>query len=243
MAMTLEVSNLHVSVEGTPILRGVDLKMHYGKTHALMGPNGSGKSTLAKMLLRFIEPDSGRLTADGLEAMTIDPEVWRAAVAWVPQHPHLFADTIDANLRLAHLGASADEVSAALRGARAENFVDTLPNGVATGIGERGAKLSGGEARRLAVARAFLADAPVVVLDEPAEDLDSRLRAELDQTLGALLDGRSALIIAHRLPTVLAADRIVVLNRGRVIDQGSHHGLFGRCELYRGLVRAYGGGA
>jgi len=224
-------------------LNRVSFRIDSGETVALVGPSGSGKSTLAKMLLRFIEPDSGRLTADGIDAVEIDAEQWREAVTWVPQHPHLFADTIDANLRIAHPGASADEVSAALRGARAENYVATLPDGVSTRIGERGVKLSGGEARRLAVARAFLADAPVVVLDEPAEDLDPRLRAELDQTLGTLLDGRSALIIAHRLPTVLAADRIVVLNRGRVIDQGSHQGLLGRCELYCGLVRAYGGGA
>ena len=129
-----------------------------------------------------------------------------------------------------------------LRAARAEEFIAALPDGVATRIGERGAKLSGGQARRLALARAFLADARIVILDEPGEDLDPRLRAEIDDSLAVLLAGRSALVIAHRLPTVMAADRIVVLDHGRIVDQGSHPELVDRCEVYRGLVQAYGGG-
>jgi len=221
----------------------VSLHIDAGETVALVGPSGAGKSTVARLLLRFVEPDSGRLTVDGIDAAEIDPEVWRAAVAWVPQHPHIFADTIEENLRLARHEATADEVTTALRAARAEAFVAAMPDGLITQVGEDGAKLSGGQARRLALARAFLADAPVLVLDEPAEDLDPRLRAELDVSLDTLLEGRSALIIAHRLPTVLAADRIVVLDRGRVADEGSHEELLRRCDLYRGLVQAYGGGA
>jgi ATP-binding cassette subfamily C protein CydD len=221
-------------------LDDVSLTIDPGETVALVGPSGAGKTTLARLLLRFVEPDSGRLTADGIDAAEIHPETWRRAVAWVPQHPHLFADTAEENIRLARPEASADELTAAVKQASAEEFLSAMPDGAATQVGERGARLSGGQARRLALARAFLANAPVLVLDEPAEDLDPRLRAELDKTLATLLKGRSALIIAHRLPTVVAADRIVVLDEGKVADQGPHQDLLHRCDLYRGLVRAYG---
>jgi ATP-binding cassette subfamily C protein CydD len=219
----------------------VSLTIDRGETVALVGPSGSGKSTLAALLLRFVEPDRGRLTADGVDAAAIDPRAWREAFAWVPQHPCLFADTVDGNTRLGRPEATDEEVTAALQAARAEGFIAALPDGVATPVGERGARLSGGQARRLALARAFLADRKVVVLDEPVEDLDPRLRAEIDDSLAALLQGRSAVVIAHRLPTVMAADRVVVLDEGRVVDQGSHPELVDRCEVYRGLVNAYGG--
>ncbi len=228
--------------EPRPALHGVSLTIGAGETVALVGPSGSGKSTITSLLLRFIDPDSGRLTANGLDAVTFDRDVWRERVAWVPQHPHIFADTIDANLRLARSTATADEVAAALRAAGAEDFIAALPDGVATHIGERGAKLSGGQLRRLALGRGWLADASLVILDEPVEDLDPRLRAEFDESLKTLLEGRSALVIAHRLPMVQAADRVVVLESGRVVDQGSHRELLERCRLYQGLARAYGTG-
>jgi len=220
----------------------VSVTIHPGEIIALVGPSGAGKSTLARLLLRLVEPDSGRLTVNEIDAVTIDPNVWRQAMTWVPQHPHLFADTIDANIRLPRPEAPDDDVGAAVRAARAEGFIATMPDGVATRVGERGAKLSGGQARRLALARAFLADAGIVILDEPGEDLDPRLRAEIDDSLVALLHGRSAVVIAHRLPMVMAADRIVVLDDGRVIDQGFHSELLDRCLVYRGLVQAYEGG-
>jgi len=230
------------TTESRSALDRVSLTIHPGEIIALVGPSGAGKSTLARLILRFVEPDSGRLTVNGIDAVTIDPNVWRQAMTWVPQHPHLFADTIDTNIRLPRPEAPDDEVAAALRAARAEGFIATMPDGVATRVGERGAKLSGGQARRLALARAFLADAGIVILDEPGEDLDPRLRAEIDDSLAALLQGRSAVVIAHRLPMVMAADRIVVLDAGRVIDQGSHSELLDRCPVYRGLVQAYEGG-
>lgn len=226
-----------------PALSGVDLEIAAGETVALVGPTGAGKSTVASLLLRFIDPDSGRITADGIDAVEINPERWRRRLAWVPQLPHLFADTLEENIALAKTGISSDDVLSALQEAGAEDFVVTLPEGLATRVGERGAKLSGGQIRRVAVARAFLADAPVLILDEISEDLDPRLSAELDASLAELLANRSALVIAHRLPSVLAADRIVVMDEGRVIDQGSHDDLMSRCSLYCRLVHAAGGGA
>lgn len=222
-------------------LSKVDLEIGAGETVALVGPSGAGKSTVASLLLRFITPDSGRISADGIDAAEIDPERWRRALAWVPQHPWLFADTIKGNLKRAKPGASADDVAEALKSARVRGSPVDRENGLATRVGERGAKVSGGQSRRIALARAFLADAPVLILDEPSEDLDPRLRAELDRSLVGLLEDRSALIIAHRLPSVLAADRIVVMSSGRVVDQGTHDELLGRCGLYRDLVGASGG--
>jgi thiol reductant ABC exporter CydD subunit len=220
-------------------LKDVSLTINPGETVALVGPSGAGKTTITRLLLRFLEPDSGRLTADGIDCVEIDPENWRRVVAWVPQNPHLFAQTVEENIRLGRREASPRELATAVELASAEDFISALPDGAATQVGERGARLSGGQARRLALARAFLADAPVLVLDEPAEDLDPRLRAGLDQTLSTLLAGRSALIVAHRVPTVVGADRIVVLDEGEVVDQGTHEDLLRRCDLYRGLVHAH----
>lgn len=225
-----------------PALSGVDLEIAAGETVALVGPSGSGKSTVASLLLRFITPDSGRITADGIDAIEIDPECWRRKLAWVPQDPYLFADSVEDNIALAKTGSSSDDLRSALREAGAEDFVAALPDGLATRAGERGARFSGGQARRIAVARAFLADTPVVVLDEISEDLDPRLSAELDASLGEHLADRSALVIAHRLPSVLAADRILVMDEGRVIDQGSHDELMSRCRLYGRLIDAVGRG-
>ena len=225
-----------------PALTSVNLTIEPGEKLAVVGPSGAGKSTLARVLLRFVEPDSGRLVASGVPAKTIDPGDWRRAMAWVPQRPYLFADTVAANIRFARPEADRIEVAAAARHALAEEFIAELPAGYDTSIGERGALLSGGQARRIALARAFLADAPLLILDEPTADLDPRLQAELDVALEDLLTGRSALIIAHRVPTVIAADRVVVLDGGRVADHGTHVELIERCELYRRLVLSYGGG-
>ena len=226
-----------------PALTSVNLSIEPGEKLAVVGPSGAGKSTLARIVLRFVEPDSGRLMAGGVPADTIDPDDWRRAMAWVPQSPHLFADTVAANICLARPESDVRDIAAAARHALAEEFIAELPGSYDTPVGEHGARLSGGQVRRIALARAFLADAPLLILDEPTADLDPCLQAELDLALENLLAGRSALIIAHRVPTVIAADRVVVLDGGRVVDVGPHEELLERCELYRRLVHSYGGGA
>lgn len=223
-----------------PALAGVDLEIGDGETVALVGPSGSGKSTVARILLRLIEPDCGRVTADGIDASLIHVEAWRRAVGAVSQQPYIFADSVAANLRLADPDASDADLAAALDAARASAFVAELPNGPDTLVGERGAGLSGGQVRRLAVARALLADSPVLILDEPAEDLDPRVRAELDDSFDRLLQGRSALVIAHRLTWARRADRIAVMDGGRLIAHGSHDDLVRDCAIYRDLVGAHG---
>ncbi len=226
-----------------PALTSVNLTIEPGEKLAVVGPSGAGKSTLARIVLRFVEPDSGRLMAGGVPAEAIDPDDWRRAMAWVPQSPHLFADTVAANICLARPESDVRDIAAAARHALAEEFIAELPGGYDTPVGEHGARLSGGQVRRIALARAFLADAPLLILDEPTADLDPRLQRELDVVLENLLAGRSALIIAHRVPTVIAADRVVVLDGGRVVDVGPHEELLERCDLYRRLVHSYGGGA
>lgn len=224
-----------------PALHQVNLHIAAGEKVALVGPSGAGKSTLARILLRLAEPDRGTLAANGVTSDKVAVEAWRSRIAWVPQRAHLFADTIEANIRLARPDGDDAEVARAARQALAEDFIEELPAAYETVLGERGATLSGGEVQRIALARAFMADRPIVVLDEPAANLDPRLQARLDRVLAHLLEDRSALIIAHRIPSVLVADRVVVLDQGRVIDQGSHEDLLGRCALYRTLVRAYAG--
>ena len=225
-----------------PALDRVSLRLASGETVAVVGRSGAGKSTLARLVLRLVEPDSGRLTADGVDAAEIGLARWQRAMSWIPQRPTLFAGSVADNLRLARPDADDADLEVALVEARFGDLEEVLPRGLASSVGERGAVLSGGQARRVALARAFLADARVLVLDEPAGDLDPRLQAELDASLAGVLAGRSALIIAHSLPTALAADRIVVLDGGRVVGEGTHRQLTAGCAAYRSLVRSYGGG-
>jgi len=226
-----------------PALHHVNLRIAAGEKVAVVGPSGAGKSTLAHILLRLVEPDRGTLSADGVTSDTVSADIWRSRFAWVPQRAHLTADTISANIRLARPDCGDEEVARAARQALADNFIEELPTAYDTVLGERGATLSGGEAQRIALARAFLADRPILVLDEPAAGLDPRLQVRLDGVLARMLEDRTALIIAHRIPSVLAADRVVVLDQGRVIDQGSHEALLSRCALYRTLVHASAGEA
>ncbi len=229
--------------DGRPALQGVTFEIEAGQTVALVGPSGAGKSTLASLLLGFIGTRQGHITVNGLPVESLDPAEWRAQVAWVPQHPHLFQASVADNIRLGRPQASLEQVIRAARLAQAEAFINELPQGYDTLIGERGARLSGGQAQRIALARAFLKDAPVLILDEASANLDPLHEADLREATRRLLSGRTALIIAHRLSSVYQAGRIVVLDHGRVVESGAHAGLLRQEGLYQRLVDAARGAA
>ncbi|APC09343.1 ATP-binding/permease protein CydD [Moorella thermoacetica] len=226
-----------------PALQGLSLELRPGEKVALVGPSGSGKSTVAHLLLRFLEPDRGRITADGHPLDRVPPEEWRRQVSLVPQHPYLFSGTIADNILLGRPHASWEEMVAAASLAGAHEFITALPQGYATHIGERGLRLSGGQARRLAIARAFLKEAPLLILDEATAGLDPATDQIIQTALERLLRGRTSLIIAHRLSAAVRADRIVVLASGRVIEEGRHEELLARRSLYYRLVTASRGAA
>ncbi|GAB4514208.1 MAG: thiol reductant ABC exporter subunit CydD [Anaerolineae bacterium] len=205
---------------------------------ALVGPTGAGKSTLTYLLLRFLEPTAGRICVNGVPLDEIDPQAWRSLIAWVPQMPYLFHGTVADNIRLAKPDATMDQVIEAARLAHAHDFISHLPDGYETVIGERGQRLSGGQAQRLALARAFLKDAPLLILDEPSASLDPEHERWITMAIDRLLERRSALVIAHRLNTVQEADQILVLDRGRLVQAGRHSDLIEQPGLYRRLIRA-----
>ena len=206
---------------GRPALRGVSFTLHRGEHVALVGPSGAGKSTIFQLLLRFIEPDAGRILLDGVPLGQISAGEWRQQVAWVPQLPYLFNDTLAANIRLGRPEASSQEVERAAQQADLDGFIRSLPLGYETPIGELGTRLSGGQAQRLALARAFLKDAPILLLDEPAANLDPEQEIALLDSLDRLRQGRTVLTIAHRSVTAGRADRVISLANGQMIVTGS----------------------
>jgi ATP-binding cassette subfamily C protein CydD len=224
-----------------PALNGLSFDIAPSEKVALVGPSGAGKSTVAYLLLRFVEPNQGVITVGGRPLGELSPAAWREHVAWVPQEPYLFYGTIAENIRLARPDANLDEVAWAARQAHAHAFIEALPQGYDTTVGERGARLSGGEAQRIALARAFLKDAPLLILDEATANLDPEIEAQVQEAIERLLQGRTALVIAHRLSTVYRADRILVMDAGRIVEQGAHADLLQRGGLYRRLVGAYSG--
>ncbi len=235
-----DVSYTYDGADG-PALDGVSFALEAGQITALVGPSGAGKSTIAALLLRFAEPQRGQITVAGAPLAAIPAADWRARVAWVPQQPHLFYGTVLENLRLARPDASMDEVIWAARQAHIHDVIAALPQGYATIIGERGARLSGGQAQRIALARAFLKDAPLLILDEATSGLDPEHEALLAESLERLARGRTTLIIAHRLSTVRRADLILVLDGGQVVEQGSYARLSQGDGLFRRLAAACGG--
>ena len=224
-------------------LADFDLVVHPGETVALVGPSGAGKSTVFQLLLRFHDPAAGTVRLDGADLRGLSPEDLRGQIALVPQDPVVFATTARENIRYGRLEASDAQIEAAARSAEAHDFLAALPQGYDSELGERGARLSGGQQQRLAIARALLKDAPILLLDEATSALDAQSERAVQQALERLMQGRTTLVIAHRLATVLKADRIVVMERGRVVDQGTHAELLARNGLYADLARLQFGGA
>jgi thiol reductant ABC exporter CydD subunit len=234
----IRLEGVHVAYEHgrRPALRGLDLDVPAGRTVALVGETGAGKSTVASLLLRFLESDAGAVTVDGVPLASIDVDAWRRSVAWVPQAPYLFAGTIAENVRLARPGATDAEVEAAAREAGAHEFVRALPLGYATPLGEDGARLSGGEQQRIALARAFLRDAPFVILDEVTSHLDPVSEGAITRAVERLARRRTVLVISHRLRLAAMADTVVVLAGGRAVEAGPPAELLVRAGPYRRLV-------
>jgi len=236
----LEFSDVSYSYPGQSgsALDTISLRIPAGQRIALVGASGAGKSTLASLLLRFAEPSSGQILADGQPLSAIPVNDWREQIAWVPQQPYLFHESLAANIRLAAPGASDESMAAAARAAHLDAFIESLPEKYETLIGEGGARLSGGQAQRLALARAFLKDAPILVLDEPTSSLDPELEALLEDSIRRLMAGRTVITIAHRLNTVFSADKIAVLDAGRIVETGSHAELIARNGVYAALIQS-----
>ena len=222
-----------------PALNRVSLTLQAGQNIALVGASGAGKTTLSYLLLRFIQPTGGWMSASGVPLDALPLEDWRERIAWVPQRPYLFHESIASNLRIARPGALLADLRAAARQAHLDEWIQSLPAGYETTIGEGGARLSSGQAQRLALARAFLKDGPFLILDEPTANLDPELEASLEADTRALTAGRTVLTIAHRLTTVARADQILVLDAGQIVEAGAPSDLFDRDGPFRRLAGAF----
>lgn len=210
------------SADGSDVLRDVDLRINAGETFALVGPTGAGKSTIAKLVCRFYDPTGGRVLLDGYDLRGVTIESLRRQLGVVPQEPFLFNDTVRANLTFASPDAGDDEVDEAVRLVGLDELVGSLPDGLDTVVHERGSSLSSGERQLLALGRAFLARPRVLVLDEATSNLDLQSESRVERALDVLLEGRTAIVIAHRLATAMRADRIAVVDDGGIVELGSH---------------------
>jgi ABC-type transport system involved in Fe-S cluster assembly fused permease/ATPase subunit len=214
------------------ILKGIDLDVPPGTMLAVVGPSGAGKSTLSRLLFRFYEPTAGRITIDGQDICKVRQASLRRAIGIVPQDSVLFNDSVGYNIGYGREGATQAEIEQAARGAAIHEFIASLPDGYDARVGERGLKLSGGEKQRVAIARTLLKDPPILILDEATSALDSRTEAAIQETLHDVAARRTSIVIAHRLSTVVDADQIVVLDQGRIVEQGTHRQLLVKRGLY-----------
>jgi ABC-type multidrug transport system fused ATPase/permease subunit len=214
-------------------LTDISLDVQPGQVVAIVGPTGAGKTTLMNLIPRFYDPQRGRVLIDGHDVRTLTLESLRRQISMVPQEPVLFSGTVADNIRYGRLPATTDEIIAAAKAANAHDFIERLPNGYQTDIGERGVRLSGGERQRICVARAFLRDAPILILDEPTSSIDSKTESLILDALDELMVGRTTFMIAHRLSTVRHADLIATLDHGGLVEQGTHDELIARGGLYK----------
>ena len=235
------VTSAASGAENPAVLTNINFTIEPGQTIALVGPSGAGKSTLISLLPRLYDVTDGSLTVDGHDVRSLTQASLRSAIGVVSQDPHLFHDSVGANLRYARPAATDEELRQACRAAQILDVIDALPDGLDTVVGERGYRLSGGEKQRLSIARMLLKDPAVVVLDEATSHLDSENEALVQRALATALEGRTAIVIAHRLSTITAADVILVLENGQIVERGSHTDLLDSgglySELYQTLVR------
>lgn len=236
----LEFADVHFAYPSRPgyrSLNGLSFAIRPGETVAVVGPSGAGKSTILSLVLRYYDPTSGTVSLDGVDLRSADPQEVRSRIAVVPQDVTIFASTVADNIAFGMPGASRERVIAAARAAQAEEFVNRLEDGFDTMVGERGITLSGGQRQRIAIARAILRDAPLLLLDEATSALDAESETLVQKALDELMGHRTTIVIAHRLATVLKADRILVMDHGRIVEEGTHQSLVRQNGLYAKLAR------